>query len=455
VKPALEWVRGWPIKPLALLLTSFDHVIMLDADSIPLVPPSALLDALDKLPSFAEHGNLFWPDITRLATTRHEVFRQAFNLTAEASSSVLSAESGQLVLARRKCLDALRVAWVLNAHPATYALLHGDKDTFKLAFDLVAQKKRQQQQQQQHRQRQHQMSPSAPFTNTSPMSTGSISHPTNGLIREYQQVATPPLALGGLGPQTMADGSAARGGGGSSSSNSSKSKSRRKPPQQRAAQRPAGGRATTTGFCGQSLVQRSPQALSPLLHLAAEEFHRRHGNESGSGVAAAPTAATQPLPTPNLERDPQLLFVHRVLAKYNLMNLMQPALTDSWDWITTATQEGGETSSQLTQHGWCMEEGEEEEEEEGEVEPKAEKKSPESKTVDDRDGANEGACNVPKEVDDGDKRGGGSSASPVGAATNRLSPPPAPPLGLDRAPLAIVKVAERAAKARMSMLNHF
>jgi hypothetical protein len=34
VNPPLEWVRGWPIKPLALLLTSFDTVLMLDADSV-------------------------------------------------------------------------------------------------------------------------------------------------------------------------------------------------------------------------------------------------------------------------------------------------------------------------------------------------------------------------------------------------------------------------------------
>ena len=30
--PDLSWVRGWPIKPLALLLTRHDRVIMLDAD---------------------------------------------------------------------------------------------------------------------------------------------------------------------------------------------------------------------------------------------------------------------------------------------------------------------------------------------------------------------------------------------------------------------------------------
>ena len=49
-------------------------------------------------------------------------------------------ESGQLLLRKSRCLDALAALIVLNSNtkrPIVYAGLHGDKDTFRVAFAAV------------------------------------------------------------------------------------------------------------------------------------------------------------------------------------------------------------------------------------------------------------------------------------------------------------------------------
>ena len=282
-QPPLEWVRGWPIKPLVLLLTKWDTVVMVDADSIPLRPVHELAASL--LANLAsggggddggddggggvcgadgggggggvcdgDSGAVFWPDITPLVAG-HATMRKALGLPptgdGEGGAEPLSAESGQMVVDRYRSWDALRIAWVLNAHPVVYTLLHGDKDTYRLAWEFA------------------------------------------GL--PYYQISQPPLALGGLGPQEMVDGSTAMASSGPS------------------------------GFCGQALLQR------------------------------------------NAEGD--ALFVHRVLSKYNIMNLLT---ADSWGWTAplvaplaarqadaeeTANTESEERRSGagLVQRGWCIE----------------------------------------------------------------------------------------------------
>lgn len=120
----------------------------------------------------------------------------------------------------------------------------------------------------------------------------------------YQQVSYEPMALGALGAQAMADGSNAV------------------PHRQ---QTNTSTSTNTYTFCGQALLQRDPATGAPL-------------------------------------------FVHRVLAKYNLLNLVTTA---SWAWTTKATPRlvppmpsitGNGDGDQkylverptLEQHGWCL-----------------------------------------------------------------------------------------------------
>jgi len=237
--PPLEWVRGWPIKPLALLLTQAPVVLMVDADVVPLVGVASLLSpnigtangstAATALSgstlaaSLRKYGNIFWPDITSLASTGHSVVRAALGLPAvHASTSsgssnsrgeahlhhpLLSAESGQLLVARDACLQALRAAWVFNAHSVSYNLLHGDKDTFKLAFDWVNHQRASQG-------RASSVTDSAdgpPHTVDRGVAEAATTRADRrSALPSYNQVAWPPQALGFGGDRaTMVDGSTA------------------------------------------------------------------------------------------------------------------------------------------------------------------------------------------------------------------------------------------------------
>jgi hypothetical protein len=353
LRPSLEWVRGWPIKPLALLLTRWDTVVMLDADSMPLRP---LQPWLRRIANVGDGGdgrgggdeddgdggvvralsrgtNLFWPDIMERGKG-HRAVRDALGLllnetggaavpgssgsgsgggggggsgaaaAAAAAALDLAAESGQMVVDTVRARAAVRAAWVLNAHPVVYTLLHGDKDTYRLAFDFAAQK----------------AAAAAAAAATSAAAAGGggdggkAAEKAASVLR-YQQVPYEPMALGALGPQAMADGSNAA------------------PPlpQQRAGAGAAeeaeegvdvGAAARPNNFCGQALLQRGPASGAPV-------------------------------------------FVHRVLAKYNLMNLASEA---SWAWTTAPSPEvaggtgggggGGHDDVRrlpsLEQHGWCL-----------------------------------------------------------------------------------------------------
>jgi len=50
--------KQFPLKALAILLSRFSHVLLLDADNFPVKDPSFLFD----LPAYTETGALFWPD---------------------------------------------------------------------------------------------------------------------------------------------------------------------------------------------------------------------------------------------------------------------------------------------------------------------------------------------------------------------------------------------------------
>jgi hypothetical protein len=266
VEPSLDWVRGWPIKPLSLLLTKYNKVMMLDADSIPVHSVENVLFTKDHenslLSTLEKYGNVFWPDIIQVGES-HDIIRQhivnkqhsgSHHMNSDEASAAnagdssveevsvthdfLSAESGQLVLIRSRCMVALRVAWIFNAHPVIYSMLHGDKDTFKLAFDWVNSQQQK----------------------LTLMMKSSTTHKEVDGSATYFQVKYPPQALGAIGPQHMVDGSFA------------------------ADVRYGRGKR----ICGQSLLQRHPD----------------HG---------------------------AVLFIHRVLAKYNLMNLQS---AETWTWVS-------------------------------------------------------------------------------------------------------------------------
>ncbi|KAG2444246.1 hypothetical protein HXX76_001003 [Chlamydomonas incerta] len=128
-------------KVFALALSEFKEVLLLDADSLPLVDPAQLFDD----PRFRAHGSLFWPDAWTGEASR--VVMGGYGIDAEKAERVLAmgrgtgrrdAESGQLLLDRSRHLDVIEALLFINRHPDSNAgLLWGDKDTYWLAMAAV------------------------------------------------------------------------------------------------------------------------------------------------------------------------------------------------------------------------------------------------------------------------------------------------------------------------------
>ena len=123
--------RGWELKCHAILHSAFEHVILLDADNVPLRDPEFLFETAE----YHEHGALFWPDFGRLAKDR-----EIWKICDIEYRDEAEFESGQIVVDKSRCWRALHLANHFNAHSEFYFLfVHGDKETFHLAWRKLGQ----------------------------------------------------------------------------------------------------------------------------------------------------------------------------------------------------------------------------------------------------------------------------------------------------------------------------
>jgi ADP-heptose:LPS heptosyltransferase len=116
----------WEIKPYSVTFCPFREVLLLDADNVPARDPTFLFDS----PEYREAGAIFWPDFGRLK--KGEPIWRSCDLEMPAGPEF---ESGQLLVDKERCWPAVRLALWFNEHSDFYyQYLHGDKDTFRLAF---------------------------------------------------------------------------------------------------------------------------------------------------------------------------------------------------------------------------------------------------------------------------------------------------------------------------------
>lgn len=119
-------LNGWELKAYALYHCRFAEVLLLDADNVPVANPEPLFNS----PEFERTGALFWPDRGRLARER-----AIWRLCGVPFRDEPEFESGQVVADKARCWQALRLALWYNEHSDFfYQYIHGDKDTFHLAF---------------------------------------------------------------------------------------------------------------------------------------------------------------------------------------------------------------------------------------------------------------------------------------------------------------------------------
>jgi len=124
-------LNGYEVKPFSILHCPFEEVILLDADNVPIVDPVALLHS----PQYAEHGAIFWPDYGWLGPER-SIWR-VMGLEPRGEREV---ESGQIVVDKRRCWHPVLLTMWLNEHSDFfYRHIHGDKDTFHVAWRKLGQ----------------------------------------------------------------------------------------------------------------------------------------------------------------------------------------------------------------------------------------------------------------------------------------------------------------------------
>jgi hypothetical protein len=127
-------LNGWELKPYALLHSPFREVLLLDADNVPVVNPGFLFDT----PEFRRAGAVFWPDYDRGKNAEAGRVWRSCGLRQPEEPEF---ETGQVILDKRRCWQALRLTMWFNENSDFYFQhLHGDKETFHLAFRKLRQR---------------------------------------------------------------------------------------------------------------------------------------------------------------------------------------------------------------------------------------------------------------------------------------------------------------------------
>jgi ADP-heptose:LPS heptosyltransferase len=117
---------GWQLKPYAILHCPFEEVLLLDADNVPLLNPEYLF----RTPQYQATGALFWPDYG--SSPKAKAIWRSCRLRRPNEPEF---ESGQILVDKKRCWKALQTCMWFNDHSDFYYRhLHGDKETFHLAF---------------------------------------------------------------------------------------------------------------------------------------------------------------------------------------------------------------------------------------------------------------------------------------------------------------------------------
>ena len=120
---------GWQLKVFALRHSSFEQVVLLDADQVPLRDPATLFE----WPEYRDTGAVFWPDVVDIAADN-----PIWNMLGLQRGQVRSWESGQMCINKKMHWRTICLVLAINERAETfYRFVYGDKDTFLLAWELT------------------------------------------------------------------------------------------------------------------------------------------------------------------------------------------------------------------------------------------------------------------------------------------------------------------------------
>jgi hypothetical protein len=127
---------GYELKAYALYHSPFRHVLLLDADNVPLADPSLLFESS----AYLDHGAVFWPDYgieTPLPTGRLVAEHPIWTVLRLVPGGP-ELESGQMCIDKGRCGRELRLALWMNEHSDFFnRYLWHDKDTFQFAWRML------------------------------------------------------------------------------------------------------------------------------------------------------------------------------------------------------------------------------------------------------------------------------------------------------------------------------
>ncbi|RMY22138.1 hypothetical protein D0867_02909 [Hortaea werneckii] len=135
----LKLKDGKEMKVFAMLFSSFEEIVLIDADNMPLQPPEKLFESEE----YRETGVLLWPDLWRNDNVDWiEYIAGISDSPSEALWNKTSFESGQITWDKKRHWKSLLLAVYYNylGPPMYYTLLNsgqagwGEKDTFPLAL---------------------------------------------------------------------------------------------------------------------------------------------------------------------------------------------------------------------------------------------------------------------------------------------------------------------------------
>jgi hypothetical protein len=129
-------LRGWEIKPFAVLASRFRHVLLMDADVLFLEKPSILFQNQ----YYLQTGSLFFYDRPDISS---DIAKWIRSLSDDDNRQIprRTQEAGVVLIDKARVLAGLLSTCKLNDHQererVTYKHLYGDKDTWWLGFHLV------------------------------------------------------------------------------------------------------------------------------------------------------------------------------------------------------------------------------------------------------------------------------------------------------------------------------
>jgi len=123
-------VAGYCIKPFSILHSDFEEVLYMDADIVPAINPETLFETTD----YKETGTIFFSD----HTWAHYASKDLSNiLKIEKFNEQREFDSGIIYINKKKNWAEINLTmWLNETSEFWYKKVHGDKDTFHIAWEF-------------------------------------------------------------------------------------------------------------------------------------------------------------------------------------------------------------------------------------------------------------------------------------------------------------------------------